>query len=46
MDEDQAELLKLIFTRFAMMIEDASVVALELGGRSNEFEPVKVDELI
>lgn len=45
MDENQAELLRLIYTRIGMIMEDTSVVALELGAPSSEFAHTRIDEL-
>lgn len=45
MDENEVELLRLIYTRIGMTMEDASVIALELGGPRSEFDPVKTGAL-
>lgn len=45
MDENEAELLRQIFTRIAMKMEDASIIALDLGAPSSQFDPDKVEAL-
>ena len=45
MDDYEAELLKLIYTRIGMIMEDASTVALELGGPRSKFDLEKVSRL-
>jgi len=35
MDDSDAELLRLIYTKVGMIMEDASVIALELGGHTS-----------
>ena len=45
MDEIEAELLRLIYTRIGMEFEDATIVALELGAPSSRFDPDKIEEL-
>ena len=45
MDDNTRELTALLYTRIGMMMEDASVIALELGGPGNEHKPTKVQEL-
>lgn len=45
MDESDAELLRLIYTRIGMIMEDASVIALELGGPQSTFDQETRDSL-
>lgn len=45
MDENQTELLRLIYTRIGMVMENASVVALDLGGPSRGFDDELASEL-
>ncbi len=45
MDANQAELLRLIYTRIGMELEDAGIIALELGAPSSVFEQEMVVEL-
>ncbi len=45
MDANQAELLRLIYTRIGMELEDAGIIALELGAPRSQFERKKVAEL-
>ena len=49
MDEIDAELLRLIYTRIGATMEDASIVAIALGSSSSGFdikERVKIDRAI
>lgn len=45
MVDTQEELLRLTYTRIGMIMEDASSIALELGGPKSVFDSAKVDEL-
>ncbi len=45
MDDNEAELLRLIYTRIGMELEDVTIVALELGAPSSRFDPDKVEQL-
>lgn len=45
MDENETELLKLLYTRIGMTMEDASILAIDLGSPSSQFDPVKIVEL-
>ena len=45
MNDNEAELLKLIYTRIGMIMEDASIIALELGGPKSKLEADKRVEL-
>ncbi len=45
MDDNQAELMRLLYTRIGMIMEDASVVALSLGSPKSTFDAAKVEEL-
>lgn len=45
MDEEQAELVRLIYTCIGMIMEDASVIALGLGSPGTAFDPEKAEEL-
>lgn len=42
MDESKAELLQLIYTRIGMIMEDASLIALELGAPGSQFAPDRI----
>lgn len=49
MDDDTAELIRQLYTRVGMAMEDASVIALTLGGPRSTFdveEVVKLDAKI
>lgn len=45
MDESEAELLKLLYTRIGMIMEDASVLAINLGAPGSAFDAEQVAEL-
>lgn len=45
MDENEAELLRLIYTRIGIILEDASVTALDLGGPESRFDEEADDRL-
>ena len=45
MDQNDAELVRLLCTRIGMIMEDASVIALSLGGPGSEIEPQSVENL-
>ena len=45
MDENETELVRLLYTRIGMVMEDASIIAIELGARGSTFDPGKVAEL-
>lgn len=45
MDEDRAELVRQLYTRIGMEMEDASVIALELGAPQSAFDPRKIQKL-
>ncbi|MEO0419075.1 MAG: hypothetical protein AAF249_09435 [Pseudomonadota bacterium] len=45
MDENETELLRLLYTRIGMTMEDASDIALKLGGPVSAFEPDEVQKL-
>jgi succinylglutamate desuccinylase len=45
MDEDSAELIRQLYTRAGMTMEDASVIALELGAPRSTFDPNKIQKL-
>lgn len=45
MDESETELLRLIYTRIGMIMEDASINALELGGPRSTFNAGKIATL-
>lgn len=45
MDEDSTEMVRQLYTRVGMLMEDASVIALELGGPRSEFDQDKIREL-
>jgi len=45
MDEDSAELVRQLYTRIGMVMEDASVIALELGAPQSTFDTGNVSEL-
>lgn len=45
MDENETELLRLLYTRIGMAMEDASIIAIELGGPNSRFRQKKVVEL-
>jgi hypothetical protein len=45
MDEDTADLIRQLYTRVGMALEDAGLVALTLGSPRSTFDPEKVAEL-
>ncbi|MEP3050837.1 MAG: hypothetical protein ABJP48_13830 [Erythrobacter sp.] len=45
MDEDRAELVRQLYTRIGMEMEDASVIALELGAPQSTFDPGQIQKL-
>lgn len=45
MDEGTAELVRLLYTRIGIIMEGASVVALELGGPGSDFRVQAVADL-
>jgi hypothetical protein len=45
MDEIDTELLRLLYTRIGMEMEDASIIALDLGGPRGRFKQEKVPKL-
>ncbi|MEL7218165.1 MAG: hypothetical protein AAGK01_07010 [Pseudomonadota bacterium] len=45
MDENETELLRLLYTRIGMVMEDASILAIDLGAPSSQFDPDKVEAL-
>lgn len=45
MDENETELLRLLYTRIGMVMEDASIIAIELGAPSSTFDPDRIAEL-
>ena len=45
MDDGEAELLRLIYTRIGMIMEDASSLALVLGGPRSRFDLQTANEL-
>jgi len=45
MDDDTAELIALLYTRIGMIMEDASVIALTLGGPRSGFSEEALAEL-
>ncbi|MEL7218127.1 MAG: hypothetical protein AAGK01_06815 [Pseudomonadota bacterium] len=45
MDEDSAELARQLYTRIGMAMEDASVIALELGAPRSSFDLIKIQKL-
>jgi len=45
MDENEAELLRQIYTRIGMIMEDVSIVALELGAPATSLEREKIAAL-
>ncbi len=45
MDENETELVRQLFTRIAMNMEDASVIAINLGGPSSRLDPAQIEEL-
>lgn len=45
MDDDTAELSALLYTRIGMIMEDASVIALTLGGPRNGFSEEALVEM-
>lgn len=45
MDEDSKELVRQLYTRDCMIMEDASVIALELGAPQSTFDPGKIQKL-
>jgi hypothetical protein len=45
MDEDKAELVRQLYTRIGMEMEDASVIGLELGAPQSIFDPSKIQKL-
>jgi len=45
MDESETELLKLLYTRIGMEMEDASIIAIELGAPSSTFDRDKASKL-
>ncbi|WP_421992467.1 hypothetical protein [Qipengyuania sp.] len=45
MDENETELVRLLYTRIGMVMEDASIIAIGLGAPSSTFDPDKIAEL-
>lgn len=45
MDENEEELLRLLYTRIGMIMENASITALDLGGPRSRFEEPKRQKL-
>ena len=45
MDKNETELVRLLYTRIGMVMEDNSVIALELGGQIDGLDPTKIGEL-
>ena len=45
MDENKTELLRLLYTRIGMIMEDASIIALTLGGARSTFEENSVADV-
>ncbi len=45
MDEDSAELVRQLYTHIGMAMEDASVIALDLGAPGSIFDADKVKKL-
>lgn len=45
MDASKAELLKLIYTKIGVIMEDASVIALELGGQRGPLDQANAAKL-
>jgi succinylglutamate desuccinylase len=45
MDEDSAELVRQLYTRICMEMEDASIIALELGAPQSTFDASDIAKL-
>ncbi|MEM6857913.1 MAG: hypothetical protein AAF559_08580 [Pseudomonadota bacterium] len=45
MDDCQSETPQAIYTEIGMLMEDAAVVALKLGGKRDDLDPASVQEL-
>lgn len=45
MDENETEFVRLLYTRIGMVMEDASIIAIELGGPGSTFDSDKIAEL-
>lgn len=45
MDDHEAELIKLIYTRIGMVMEDASIIALKLGGPASLLDREQADQI-
>ena len=45
MDDEQSHNLQSIYTQIGMIMEDAAVIALKLGGSKGELDLTKVHEL-
>ena len=46
MENGEAELLRLIYTRIGTELEDAAVIALKFGGPKSEFDPDARERLV
>jgi hypothetical protein len=42
MDDEKAELIRMLYSRVGMAMEDASIIALELGGPRSAFDKQKI----
>jgi hypothetical protein len=45
MEENETELVRLLYTRIGMVIEDATIMAIELGAPGSIFDPDRIAEL-
>ena len=42
MDEDKSELIRQLYTRVGMVMEDGAIIALDLGSPRSDFDPMQV----